>query len=70
MDQELESLFSDWEVLETENILYNEQRKNLGIYLILSCLNLMMYCMRFTIDYLDKQKKKIDKQYYSIDDLD
>lgn len=70
MDQELETLFSDWEVLETENILYNEQRKNLAIYLILSSLNLMTFCIRFIVDYLDKEKKKIDKQYYSIDDLD
>ena len=70
MDQELETLFSDWEVLETENILYNEQRKNLAIYLILSCLNLMTFCIRFIVDYLDKEKKKIDKQYYSVEDLD
>ena len=30
----------------------------------------MAYCMRFIIDYLEMQKKKIDKNYYSIDDLD
>ena len=70
MDSELETLFSDWEILENENIKYVEEKKNLAIYLILSFLNLMAYCMRFTIDYLDKRKKKIDKQYYSIDELD
>lgn len=70
MDSELETIFSDWEILENENIAYQEKRKNIIIYLILSFLNLMSYCMRFIIDYLEKQKKKIDKKYYSIDDLD
>ena len=70
MDSELETIFSDWEILENENIAYNENRKNIVIYLILSFLNLMAYYMRFIVDYLEKQKKKIDKQYYSIDDLD
>jgi hypothetical protein len=70
MDSELETIFSDWEILENENIAYNENRKNIVIYLILSFLNLMAYYMRLIVDYLEKQKKKIDKQYYSIDDLD
>ena len=70
MDSELETIFSDWEILENENIAYQEKRKNIIIYLILSFLNLMAYCMRFIIDYLEMQKKKIDKKYYSIDDLD
>ena len=70
MDSELETIFSDWEILENENIAYQEKRKNIIIYLILSFLNLMAYCMRFIIDYLEKKKKKIDKKYYSIDDLD
>lgn len=70
MDSELETIFSDWEILENENIAYNENRKNIVIYLILSFLNLMAYYMRFIVDYLEKQKKKIDKQYYSIDELD
>ena len=70
MDTELEDLFLDWELLEAENINYIENKKNLAVYLILSFLNLMVYCTRFVVDAMENQKKKIDKKYYSIDDID
>ena len=70
MDTELEELFLDWELLEAENINYIEKKKNLAVYLILSFLNLMVYCTRFVVDAMENQKKKIDKKYYSIDDID
>ena len=70
MDTELETLFSDWEILEKENMKHHELKKNMAIHLILTCLQLMVYCMRFMVDYLNNEKKKIDKQYYSIDDID
>ncbi len=70
MDTELEQLFMDWELLEAENINYIESKKNIAIYLILSFLNLMVYCTRFVVDAMEKEKKKIDKKYYSIDDID
>ena len=49
MDPELEAIFSDWELLEKENIVYQENRKNLAVYLVLSFLNLMVYCMRIIV---------------------
>lgn len=70
MDLELEAIFSDWELLEKENIVYQENRKNIAVYLILSFLNLMVYCMRGIVNHFQLQKKKIDKQYYSIEDVD
>jgi len=70
MDTELEQLFMDWELLEAENINYIENKKNLAIYLILSFLNLMVYSMSFVVQAIEKEKKKIDKKYYSIDDID
>jgi|TARA_Y100000389_G_scaffold201157_1_gene243167 hypothetical protein len=70
MDSELETIFSDWEILEKENIVYQENKKNFPIYLILSFLNLMAYCMRAIVDNFEIHKKKIDKQYYSIEDVD
>lgn len=70
MDSELEQLFVDWELLEEENINYIENNKNLVVYLILSFLNLMVYSTRFVVDAMENQKKKIDKKYYSIDDID
>lgn len=70
MDSDLEQLFVDWELLEAENINYIEKKNNLAIYLILSFLNLMVYCTRFVVDAMENQKKKIDKKYYSIDDID
>ena len=70
MDPELEAIFSDWELLEKENIVYQENRKNIAVYLILSFLNLMLYCMRVIVNHFEIQKKKIDKQYYSIEDVD
>ena len=70
MDPELEAIFSDWELLEKENIVYQENKKNLAVYLILSFLNLMVYCMRIIVNHFQLQKKKIDKQYYSIEDVD
>tara|TARA_B100000242_G_scaffold274036_1_gene228076 strand:- start:753 stop:965 length:213 start_codon:yes stop_codon:yes gene_type:complete len=70
MDPELEAIFSDWELLEKENIVYQENRKNIAVYLVLSFLNLMLYCMRAIVNHFEIQKKKIDKQYYSIEDVD
>ena len=70
MDPELEAIFSDWELLEKENIVYQENRKNIAVYLVLSFLNLMVYCMRVIVNHFEIQKKKIDKQYYSIEDVD
>ena len=70
MDPELEAIFSDWELLEKENIVYQENKKNLAVYLVLSFLNLMVYCMRIIVKHFEIQKKKIDKQYYSIEDVD
>ena len=69
MDTE-QKIFFDWELLEAENINYIEIKKNLAVYLILSFLNLMVYCTRFVVDAMENQKKKIDKKYYSIDDID
>ena len=70
MDSDLEKLFVNWELLEEENINYIENKKNLAVYLILSFLNLMVYFTRFVVDAMENQKKKIDKKYYSIDDID
>ncbi len=70
MDCELEQIFSEWEFLENENQKYHQEKKDMAMYLILIFLNLMAYSMRFIVDYLNNQKKKIDKQYYSVDELD
>jgi len=70
MDCELEQIFSEWEFLENENQKYHQKKKDMAMYLILIFLNLMAYSMRFIVDYLNNQKKKIDKQYYSVDELD
>ena len=71
MDLEIEKVYQDWVVLERENMEYHRKlRKKKAVYLILSFLNLIVYYMRLMVDYLEKEKKKIDKRYYSIDDLD
>ena len=58
MDPELEAIFSDWELLEKENIVYQECR-NIAVYLILSFLNLMAYCMRAIVNHFQLQKRKL-----------
>ena len=70
MDPELETLFSDWEILEKENMVHQEIKKNMAIHLVLIFLQFIVYYIRIIVDYLNNEKKKIDKQYYSVDELD
>ena len=74
MDLELEEinrLCDELSILEKEEIEYrNKKNTELGIYLILSFLNLMIYYIKFIVDYLHNERKKIDKKYYSVEDLD
>ena len=74
MDLELEEinrLCDELSVLEKEEIEYRKKKNTeLGIYLILSFLNLMIYYIKFIVDYLHNERKKIDKKYYSVEDLD
>ena len=74
MDLELEEinrLCDELSILEKEEIEYRKKKNTeLGIYLILSFLNLMIYYIKFIVDYLHNERKKIDKKYYSVEDLD
>ena len=74
MDLELEEinrLCDELSVLEKEELEYRKKKNTeLGIYLILSFLNLMIYYIKFIVDYLHNEQKKIDKKYYSVEDLD
>ena len=70
MDTDLEKIFNEWENIEKENMVYQEIKKTKAILLILNFFQFMIYYFKIVIDYLDIQKKKIDKQYYTIEDID
>ena len=74
MDLELDEinrLCNEINILENEEKEYRiKKNKESAIYLILSFMNIMTYYIRFIVDYLNDEKKKIDKKYYSVEDLD
>ena len=74
MDLELDEinrLCNEINILENEEKEYRiKKNKESAIYLILSFMNIMTYYIRFIVDYLNNEKKKIDKKYYSVEDLD
>ena len=68
---EINRLCNEINILENEEKEYRiKKNKENAIYLILSFMNIMTYYIRFIVDYLNDEKKKIDKKYYSVEDLD